>query len=514
MKKTFTLLALLLSVFSIYAQDPNILWQRTIGGSELEEPTFISGTNDGGFIVGGFSESDISGEKTENSRGGYDYWVLKFGSSGNIEWQKTIGSSQDDYLADAKQTPEGDYILLGGSDSDISGDKTENSLGYTDYWVIKLDSTGNIIWENTIGGDGYDNAAEVQITADGGYIIGGTSESGISGDRTVFNSSGRDAWVLKLDENGNILWQRSHNLMDSFSMGSIKVTADGGYIIGGTSRSPDFYSFMKVNASGNNVWEKYYGADGWQALTNLIITSDGGYLGVGFSDADASGDKTEDSQGGLDYWLLKLNSNGNIEWQNTIGGDSGDAPYTATETADGGYFITGYSYSNISGDKTENTFDSPDFWIIKLNSLGIIEWQNNIGGTNVDRLPNTVLYNDGNFIICGQSASNISGDKTENSRGGYDFWIIKHAATLGLEENPFAAAINLHPNPTTNTLQLNTQDKIINQINIYSMTGSKVLQLDINTVSPTVDVSSLASGVYYIQLYSGKNVALKKFVKE
>ena len=117
-------------------------------------------------------------------------------------------------------------------------------------------------------------------------------------------------------------------------------------------------------------------------------------------------------------------------------------------------------------------------------------------------------------MICGQSSSNISGDKTENSRGEADFWIIKHAATLGLEENPFNTTITLYPNPAKNKLQLNTQDKTIDQINIYTITGSKVLQLEVNTVSPTVDVSGLASGVYYIQLYSGKNMALKTFVKE
>jgi len=122
--------------------------------------------------------------------------------------------------------------------------------------------------------------------------------------------------------------------------------------------------------------------------------------------------------------------------------------------------------------------------------------------------------NDGNFIIGGHSNSNISGDKTENSRGDADFWIIKHGETLGLEESSFNNAITLYPNPVQNTLQINTQNKIIDKINIYSILGSRVRQLKAETVSPSVDVSNLASGVYYVQLYSGKNVALKKFVKE
>ncbi len=250
--KKITLLAFLLSVFIVNAQDPNILWQRTIGGSDWDEPTFIISTTDQGFFIGGSSKSNISGEKAENSRGGYDYWVLKFDSSGNIEWQKTIGGDQDDRLAEAKETADGGYILVGYSGSDISGDKSENSQGGQDYWIIKLDSEGNITWQNTIGGDDDDRANEVELTGDGGFLIGGTSNSNISGDRTVSNNSGRDAWILKLDGNGNILWQRSHNFLVNFFLTSLKLTNDGGYIIGGTSGINDMYSFMKLNANGSN----------------------------------------------------------------------------------------------------------------------------------------------------------------------------------------------------------------------------------------------------------------------
>ena len=513
-------IVLAMLTISLYAQDPNILWQRTIGGSDTDESRFIIATTDQGFFIGGSSKSNISGEKTEDSRGGYDYWVLKFDSSGNIEWQKTIGGDQDDNLTDAKQTPDGGYILVGYSDSNISGDKTENSQGLYDYWIVKLDETGNISWQNTIGGDSKDILKSVELTTDGGYLIGGTSSSSLSGDRTVYNNDTSDFWVLKLDEEGNILFQKAYSfLTGAINGGALRLTDDGGYVIGtttggGSIGTEDKYAIMKIKANGYEEWEKYYGGDGWEVFTNLILTSDGGYMVIGFSDSDASGDKTDDSKGGPDYWILKLDNNGDIEWQKTIGGDDADAPYGIMETSDGGYFISGYSYSNISGDKTENNNGITDYWILKLNSVGIIEWQNSIGGSYGQRFPRALLNPDGSYTIIGDSTSNISGDKTENSRGGNDFWIIKHAGTLGLEENPFTTAISLYPNPAKNTLHLNTQDQTINQVNIYTMTGSRVMQLDINTVSPTVDVSSLASGVYYIQLYSGKNVALKKFVKE
>ena len=513
MKKTITVLTLLLNTVVNYAQDPSILWQRTIGGSEWDQPAFITPTNDGGFAVGGYSESNISGEKTENSRGGYDYWILKFDNSGNIQWQRTLGGSEDDYLRKIIQTSDNGFLAVGYSSSDISGDKTENSLGGTDYWILKLDEAGNIMWQNTIGSNENDTVSDVEQAADGSFLIGGTASSEISGDKTVVG----DIWILKLDANGNILWQKGYDFFANSFLSNAKLTNDGGFILAGTGTPGIFsdYIVSKLNINGGSMWEKIYGGDGEDFLTNFILTGDGGYMAIGQSNSDASGDKTEDSQGYQDYWVLKLDSSGNIMWQNTIGGASGDIPLTVIETSDGGYFISGSSLSNISGDKTDNTFeDSQSFWILKLNSVGIIEWQNDIDGSLGERLPKAIQNNDGSFMICGQSSSNISGDKTENSRGEADFWIIKHAATLGLEENPFNTTITLYPNPAKNKLQLNTQDKTIDQINIYTITGSKVLQLEVNTVSPTVDVSGLASGVYYIQLYSGKNMALKTFVKE
>jgi hypothetical protein len=369
------------------------------------------------------------------------------------------------------------------------------------------------MWQNTIGSNENDTVSDVEQAADGSFLIGGTASSEISGDKTVVG----DIWILKLDANGNILCQKGYDFFANSFLSNAKLTNDGGFILAGTGTPGIFsdYIVSKLNINGGSMWEKIYGGDGEDFLTNFILTDDGGYMAIGQSNSDASGDKTEDSQGFQDYWVLKLDSTGNIIWQNTIGGASGDIPLTVLETSDGGYFISGSSLSNISGDKTDNTFeDSQSFWILKLNSVGIIEWQNDIDGSLGERLPKAIQNNDGSFMICGQSSSNISGDKTENSRGEADFWIIKHAATLGLEENPFNTTITLYPNPTKNILQLNTQDKTIDQVNIYTMTGSKVLQLDVDTISPSIDVSSLALGVYYAQLYSGKNMALKKFVKE
>ena len=525
-KKLLLSLVIALTTISFYAQDPNILWQKTIGGSDEDFMIPAISTNDNGLILGGFSKSDISGEKTENSRGGFDYWIIKLDESGNIEWDKTLGGNQDDFLHTIVQTIDDGYILSGHSKSGISGEKTENSRGDFDYWIIKLDSSGNIEWQKTIGGNGPEVYCSIIQTTDGGFLLGGYSQSNISGEKTENSRGGDDCWILKLNSSGNIEWQKTIGGSGREYLFSMLQTNDNGYILGSTSSSnisgektensrgqTDFW-VIKLDNLGNIMWQKTIGGDDTDFLKDIIQTSDGSYMLAGWSYSNISGEKTEDSKGLEDYWILKLNEVGEIMWQKTIGGNLGEQLNRISQISDGGFLLCGWSSSNISGDKSENSNGREDYWIIKIDQNGNLEWQNTIGG-DLDDIAGTVFYdNNANNYIAGYSKSNISGDKTENSRGEHDFWIIKHAPTLGLEENPFTETITLYPNPTKNTLKLNTQDKTIDQINIYTMTGSKVLQLDVDTVSPNVDVSTLASGVYYFQLYSGKNVALKKFVKE
>ena len=520
MKNTIILLALFLSINFIYGQNRNIQWQKTIGGSGDDNLNSIIQTTDGGFLLGGFSDSNISGEKSEDSKGGKDYWIVKVDGTGGILWQKTYGGSNDDFLSSILQTSDGGFIIGGVSYSDVSGDKTENSQGDSDYWILKLDTSGNILWQNTIGGSEADLLASIVETNNGGYLVVGDSRSDISGDRSVVqNGNFGDIWVLRLNSSGTIDWQKAFYGAILHDVSGLAKTNDEGFIISSQikiTNSNEDYWILKIDASGNQIWDKVIEANNLDWVPKIKVSSDGGYILAGTSNSDASGDKTEDAiNGSFDYWVIKLDETGNIIWENTIGGDSSEGNVNAiSQCEDGGYLIQGYSDSNLSGDKTENSNGMSDFWFVKINNVGLIEWQNTIGGAATDIGGNAIQTSDGDFLTGGSSNSNISGDKSENSRGGFDYWIINHDSTLGLQENTFANAISIYPNPANNTLQLNTQDKTINQINIYALTGSKVVQLDVDTVSPTVDVSNLASGVYFIQLYSGKNVALKKFVKE
>ncbi|MBK9455354.1 MAG: T9SS C-terminal target domain-containing protein [Bacteroidetes bacterium] len=434
------LIIFLLCMSRVYGQAPAIEWQNTIGGYDYEYFWALQQTSEGGYILGGQSVSDISGDKSEACLGSNDFWIVKLDTAGIIQWQNTIGGDHSDILYSLQQTIDEGYISCGYSESEISGDKTESTigiLGLQDYWVVKLDSIGNIEWQNTIGGDTYDNARVVRQTGDGGYIVGGNSSSPISGDKSDSCIGGSDWWILKLNDIGEIQWQKTigGDLDDVFC--TMEHTVDGGYIVGGYSQS---------NISGNKTENSVGSSDMWvvkmDSLGNIggkiqlveVIGMNYGpqnkllmgdtYLGTVI--LDISGDKTESCIGGFpDYWVVKIDSVGNIEWQNTRGGLYYDYGFSIHQTVDGGYIFGGQSASSISGDKTEDSYGNFDYWVLKLSSIGGIDWQATLGGTLVEALTEVRPTFDGGYILGGLSQSGITGIKTEPCIGQYDYWIIK-----------------------------------------------------------------------------------------
>jgi hypothetical protein len=432
-------LLLIFCMTNVFAQE--IGWQNTIGGTQIDNFKSIQQTSDGGFILGGSSCSNISGDKTENCNGGDDIWILKVDSIGNIQWQNAIGGSFFEYLGSIKETNDGGFIIGGYSNSNISGDKTENCLGYNDYWILKTDAFGNILWQNTIGGDTVDILNSIQQTNDGGYILGGISYSNISGDKTENIIGERDYWIIKIDSLGSILWQNTLGGNGADDLFSVQQTTDGGYILGGSSTSNISgdktenclggldYWIIKTDHFGNILWQKTIGGSSDDLLFDIRQTVDGGYIFGGSSGSNISFYKSENnldpSLFTSDFWIVKTDSNGTILWDNTIGGSKADRFQSVEQTLDGGYVLGGASISNISGDKTENCLGLDDYWIVKVDSIGIVQWQNTIGGDSYDGRSSIIQTYNEEYIVGGQSWSCISGDKIENCIGGYDFWILK-----------------------------------------------------------------------------------------
>ncbi len=221
----------------------NVLWDKTIGGSNEEILYSIEQTSDGEYILGGTSLSGISGAKSEPNMGiagTTDYYIIKLDASGDIIWQQTIGGIDDDELRSVKQTTDGGYLIAGYSESILSGDKTENNfggIGGNDYWVMKLDASGNILWQNTIGGTLSDLLYTALINVDGDFILGGISMSGISGDKLTDNMGIYDYWLVKIDAFGNVIWEKTIGGSNNDYLHTIVESNDGNYFLGGYSDS-------------------------------------------------------------------------------------------------------------------------------------------------------------------------------------------------------------------------------------------------------------------------------------
>ncbi|MCL5037335.1 MAG: hypothetical protein M1269_09505 [Chloroflexi bacterium] len=292
----------------------NIEWQKCLGGSGYEEAWSIQQTADGGYVVAGGTwsdDGDVSG-----LHGHWDYWIVKLGNAGNIEWQKCLGGSSDELAYSIQQTSDGGHIVAGGTysnDGDVSGNH-----GTWDYWIVKLGNAGNIEWQKCLGGSGYEEARSIQQTADGGYIITGFTDSN---DGDVSGNHGTwDYWVVKLDDEGSIVWQKCLGGSNDDNAYSIQQTSDRGYVITGETRSNDGdvsghhgdtdYWVVKLDNTGNIVWQKCLGGTDDDRSYSILQATEGGYVVAGrtySNDGDVSGNHGSD-----DYWVVKLDDEGGL----------------------------------------------------------------------------------------------------------------------------------------------------------------------------------------------------------
>jgi hypothetical protein len=393
-------------------------------------------TADGGYLFGGNAFQGLSGNKTTAGFGALDWWVVKIDSNGNQQWQRTFGGSQDETLYSMLQTSDGGFVFVGSSHSGMSGNKTSENFGSSDAWIVKTDADGTIQWQRTYGGSAFDVFRSVQQTPDGGYIVAGDSRSEPDGQKLSPHYGQTDFWILKLDANGNRVWERSYGGSDEDIASCIHQTTDLGFIVGGPSASgidgtktaPNHgdrdYWVLKIDASGNEEWQASFGGSESDYLYCLEPTSDGGYV-LGGAGSATDGNKTAPNYGSSDYWVVKLDSQGQEQWQASYGGTLAEHLYSLRQIADGGYLLAGGSYSDPSGNKMSAHYGSYDFWLVKIDSDGNKRWEQALGGAGFDRLFSAQEDGLGGYILCGDSNSGISGTKTTENFGDLDFWIVK-----------------------------------------------------------------------------------------
>jgi hypothetical protein len=436
-KTPFVLTLLFIFTSLVVCTQPNIEWQKCLGGSWDDEAYSIQQVADGGYIVAGTTESndgDVTGNHAQFTR---DYWVIKFDNSGNQQWQKFLGGTDSEDVGAIQQTADGGYIVAGttfSNDGDVSGNH-----GSGDFWMVKLDNTGTIQWQKCLGGTEGEIAHDIQQTSDGGYILTGETwsndgdVSGVHTDMFGFVLK-QDYWVVKTDSQGNLQWQKCLGGAQDDRGYTVRETSDGGYIVGGWSNSTDGdvtgnhgtddYWIVKLSNVGNIQWQKSLGGTNSDLLKNIEQTLDGGFIIAGTS---SSSDNDVIGQSGTgDLWVVKIDLNGNIEWQRCLGGTDFDDGAFVQQTADGGYIVTGSPQSNDGDVSGNHSFYYEDFWAVKLNPTGNIVWQKCFGGTNSDESYCIRQTTDGGYIMAGYTLSNNG--QISGNHGGKDFWIVKLSA--------------------------------------------------------------------------------------
>ena len=418
---------------------PPIEWQQTFGGSQDETLTSLQQTLDGGFILGGFSYSAMDGNKTSPNFGGADFWVLRLDANGRRLWEGSFGGRDNDFLSSLEQTADGGFLLGGSSRSGPDGNKTAQNFGSSDCWVVRLDVQGGVLWDHSYGGTSGDYLNSLQQTADGGFVFGGYSSSGTDGNKTAPARGNNDFWVVGLNAKGDLLWDQTFGGGGRDVLYSLSGTREGGLIVGGDTLfsvngnktspligSTDFWIVL-LDATGNKLRDQSFGGTNDDFLRSLQQTSDGGFILGGSSDSGANGNKTSPNFGGYDFWVVRLDANGNKLWDYSFGGSGHDFLNALQQTTDGGFILGGYSASGADGNKTSPNLGLEDFWVVRLDADGHKLWDQSYGGSGSESLRCLRQTSDGGFILGGRSDSGTSGNKSSPNLGAGDFWVVKLA---------------------------------------------------------------------------------------
>jgi len=312
----------------------NMEWDEAFGEERNDVARSIIQTKDGGYAVVGSIWTKYVRKR--------DFWLIKLGENGNKEWEKTFDKNEHDIAYSITQTKDGGYAIAGGTGKKFWGE--------VNCWVIKLDAKGNMEWDNDFGGIGWDEIYSIIQTKGGDFIATGSTWSKGAGRGNVY--------VAKLNKRGDLVWDKTFGGSDYDESRSIIQTGDGSYTIAGFTISEDTGDrdvwVIKLDKEGNKIWDKTFGGTSEDWANSLIQTEDGGYMVAGWTSSMGAG-KT-------DVWIIKLNKRGDLVWDKTFGGSEDDEAHSIIQTEDGGYAVAGWTESKGAGNS--------DVWVIKLDENG------------------------------------------------------------------------------------------------------------------------------------------------
>ncbi|MEM0517879.1 hypothetical protein [Aequorivita flava] len=404
---------------------------KTYGGSGIDEAVSVVEAADGSYLILGTTRSS-DGDITDRSGNDSDFWLLKVSKEGTIIWSKTYGGSDDENAARITKTNDGGFLLTGYTSSS-DGDINFNA-GFQDYWIVKINASGTIMWEKTFGFSGSDQAFKAFQTSDGGYFITGYFDVSASGGAgNDFQKGAKhgvgEYWGIKLNANGSTSWRRYFGGSNNDRSYDALETADGGFLMTGTSESDDFdktdpkgsydYWAVRLTADGTLLWTKSFGGDEIDNSYASVKTDDGNYIMVG--DSRSSDQDVTNPRGNADAWLVKFDDNGSKIWQKSYGGSLFDTAHSIVLRNNGDYILSGHSRSS-DGDLQENN-GLNDVWVFIIDKDGNLKFQNSIGGSNIEFASEAIETTDNKIVVVGNSESNDL--DIPLNKGSKDFLMIK-----------------------------------------------------------------------------------------
>lgn len=404
---------------------------ETLGGSNNDSAQSVTATVDGGYIILGYTQSN-DGDVTDKQDTSFDFWVIKYSSQNTVEWQKTYGGSGDDRGNSIVQTQDGGYAILGFSFSE-DGDVTNNE-GLQDFWLLRLDASGNLIWQNSFGFEGSDSGISLIETSDLGFLLSGIIDISASGGQGATNRNdnrhaGGDYWLIKVNQLGELEWSNFYGGNFTDTPFGIIQKDNNGFLVVGSSDSSDTdisnnkgtYDFwvLDISPEGALLNEKSLGGTQIDEGRSIIASGDGNFLITG----DTRSDDVDvlNNKGGADLWLVKITPQGELLWEKSIGGSNFDVARSIKSSQDGNFILSGSSRSDdfdVNNNKGQN-----DAWVLKINANGDVLWETTIGGSNIDFAYDIAELNNGSIIAVGDTSS-IDGDIIVN-KGFSDLLLIK-----------------------------------------------------------------------------------------
>lgn len=514
MKPIITLVCSLLMGINIFAQNLQIEWQNCFGSPGYDTPFYLDFYNNEIYIIGGVNEQ---GWNVSNYHGGgADMWLIKLNRNGELVFEKTFGGSLSD--GGRSVSVNEDYTYLSGFARSNDGDIENNPYPDSDnFWVLKLDRDYNIIWEKMYGGSMFEDVYRMIETKDGGMAIVGITVS-TDGDIS-HNNGGYDGWIIKIDANGNKLWELCIGDIYVDVLKTVIETPEEELVVGGpiniiTALSDDCQPhndshealLAKIDKNGQIIWQKCIGGSNIDAINDIILLDDG-FLISGYtdsSDGDLLGSGTYAYSD--DFLVAKLDKDGDIIWINTYGGSEIDVAKKAFQTIDGGFIIFGLT-SSFNGDVSENpSADAgiPSLWVVKIDADGHLLWEQCFGGRQRDDLywgVEQIAYN--RYIVAAEIMFDSGDIKcTEDGDISYDWWVFELLdTTVGLEDDiNLIKQFSVKPNPANSLASIEIPQSTT-QTSIYiSNTKGQIIETLTARPGQTIihwDCSNNTTGVYF-----------------